>query len=288
MSDEPSWQHSLLGNEEDVRTLVEWQQQRYHQLQNLSLALLGVFFTILAVIATILTSVSSSPLISFPSTEAIRQLASKSLFGYAAVSSIIGLNFLLSIFLIGLSALFGVFGVYKLYNIIANPPLEPRFERLELFCSDQTEIDRLKEAGFHTVQEKLRFSFHRNKNLIRTTRHDFRMALIRLPAALIGGYSATLLHHHTVSLNLINVLEYDLIFLLPASAMSLVLSRVFRQSGNDDSGHDSIAQEISKEDGGRFPNEFIGPEKWVAMLNNLLVFLIFITVILELGWKYAN
>lgn len=278
----------VIGNKEDIRTLVEWQQQRYHQLQNISLALMSGFLTILAIIATILSPRYSSFLIPLPSPETIRQLSGEYIFGYAGMSAIIAFNYLIAIFMFALCAIFAFFGVYKLYNIVSNPPLEPKLVELALFEKGGIDADLFEDCGFSTVESNLRESFYKNKTIIEGSRRDFRMALIRLPTALIGGHFATQLYFHTTSLNLPNILFLDIILFLPASALTLNIGNVSSNLGNSGSTPSSIAQEISKKEGGRFPTELIGPEKWITVVNNVLEILILLTIILELGWKYTT
>lgn len=287
MPDEQSRKTTRLGNREDIRTLVEWQQQRYHQLQNISLALLSGFLTVLAIIATIIAPNYPSIITPIPTSEQIELAASSTIFGFASVSAIVALNYLLSVFLFVLAGIFGFFGVYKLYNIVSNPPLRPKLEELNVVGVDNSELEALEEAGFNTIQKELQISFHKNQSAIEAVRNDFKMALIRLPAALFGGYFAAQLYFYTASLDIPNILLYDLVLLLPASVLTLILSKVFLDSEAQDSTPTSIGREIFKREGGRFPNQFIGPERWVTAFNNLLSFLVLLTIILELGYKFV-
>ncbi|WP_276299795.1 hypothetical protein [Halorussus lipolyticus] len=279
--------NNIIGEKEDIRTLVEWQQQRYHQLKNSSLALLSGFLTLLAIIATIISPIDPDLILSFPTSKAIRQSASGFIFGFATVSAVIILNYLIAMFTFLLSSIFAVFGMYKLYNIVSNPPLEPNLSEENLFTSKTKRVETGGLSNYIPIEEKLRSSFYENQHLISSTRRDFKMALLRLPAALGVGHYATQIYFHTVSLNLADLLYYDTILLLPASISTLFLSKILSAEESQDSKPDSMVQEIIKDESGRFPNDFINAERWTAGINNLLTFLLLLTIILEMGWKYV-
>lgn len=286
MTDGQTDENLLIGDREDIRTLVEWQQQRYHQLQNISLALLSGFLTVLAIIATVLSPHYPSLLISLPSSEVVRQVAEESILGYAAISAVIAFNYLIAIFSFALAIVFAFFGTYKLYNIVSNPPLEPKLDERTIFEKGSISVGVFNSCGFSTVKRDLRESFHKNKNLIENSRRDFKMALIRLPISLMGGHLAAQLYYHTLSLNISNILLYDIILVFPTSVLTLGMKNFLSISGDADSKPNSIAQEITR-DNGRFPTELIKPERWIAEFNNMLGILIVITIIVDLAWKYA-
>lgn len=282
MSEEDNGADILIGKKKDVRTLVEWQQQRYHHLQNISLALLSGFLTVLAILATILSPSYKSIFRPPVGTAEVKAVATNSIFSYLSLSFITGLSYLLSFSIALLAISAGVIGCYKLYVIISNPPLQPELDRFDILELQTTNLNLLNETDIDTVQQRLRDSYHLNKEIIKNAKEDFRISLLRLPASLLAAHYAIQLYFHTTSLNIQSMILYDCLLILPASLSAPVIKRVFNSSKRK-STPTSIGQEILKGDGGRFPNKFIGPEKWFAKASNLIVSIIIITALVDLA-----
>lgn len=279
---------TLIGDTAEIKTLLEWQQQRFHHLQNVSLALLSGFLTVLAILVTILTP-DFHPFLSPPPTpKEIETFSTNSIFSYPGLSTIFGFGYILAGSLMGLSVTLGAIGIYKLYNIISSPPLRPNVVGRNVMNQERANEELLRELGVRTVQQELEESFHENQKIMKVARRDFKMALMRLPTALFIAHYAAQVQFHTTSLNPINALGYTLIIVLPTSILTMFTNKILPSTDEKDTTQASIGQEILDEDAGRFPDTFLRPERLFIVANNMLAITAVLGATLDLGAKFFH
>lgn len=104
---------------DDIRNIIEWQRERYHHVQSLSVGFITAFLAVITVIATGYSifhgDIPSAP---FENNRLINELANQ--MGYAPIfiQSVLILNYLVSFVMGAIAILFGLIAISSLVDIV--------------------------------------------------------------------------------------------------------------------------------------------------------------------------
>ncbi|NHN58317.1 MULTISPECIES: hypothetical protein [Halorussus] len=272
---------TLYGSYDDIRYLVNWQQNQHHHIKNLSLALLGGVLTLLAILVSIWVNTSKVISVPIPILVDVRAVARDSIFSWIGVSFFFAFNYLLCLSLICLAIVAILYSLYKWYDIAASPPLKPRLWKNDIVVLEDMSVLNHDQMDIPTFQNHLNVSVVSNQNIIRTSWRDFKMALIRVPASIVIGFTAIQILNELSTVDLWDLILFNASLVIPSSISAIVLNGLFSPS-EDEGGYTSLGQALLQEDGGRFPNQFTRLEKVFAVGTTIFLFTSVAILILDL------
>lgn len=273
---------------QDIRTLLQLQQQRLQHLQSLSQGLLTAGITIVAVIATVATA-TFNQLPRIPtSNEAISNAASS--FPIIHISPLIVrfsivLGLFLSITYLGFSVVMFFTGLWKLFDVSTYRSINPDVTSIEMIYP---EIPSLSNDTVGSVEFDLKLAQAVNVNRIVISKQyeRFLNGSLRVPVGLMVGFLAYLFYLYSANLQLLNLLMLSTVTVV----MSLINieSRLSSRIDILESQIPSLTDELllSDEDISRWKNvRFETPEKSmnyaVAILSFILLTIWLVAVVLE-------
>jgi len=175
--DDENQRQLLFADDAELQFLLEWQQQRYHHLQTLSLSLLGALATIFAILATLFSATGFLSLPSLPQGEWFGPVVRGSRFSviptailYTAgiLHLIVGVIFLI---IVARNA------IRKIFGVAFGPQLYPRLSDSIIISGEPSLLG--DNENMKQTHEEIYHAVNKNKRLLNQAQYDFRGSAIR-------------------------------------------------------------------------------------------------------------
>ena len=224
MTDEEFTTELLLGNSDDMREMLGWQQTRYQHLQTLSEGLLGSSLTILAVIATVYAAVGSP----FPAYVFPEEAKGPDFIGLLATQVIIGFSFF-QVLIIGFisTVMFGI-SVWKFLEIVLSRPLWPSSE-YQLNVSTRTPLRPQTTSKTTVLKSEYESLIQNNQEALEIIRKRFLYAGFRFPISIGLLFLTVELYLYTTQHRVLVLSALNCVFLVP-SVSGWVLRRTVKST----------------------------------------------------------
>lgn len=270
----------LIGDREDITSILDWQVRRYHHLQTLSR---GVFGTLIALIAVLLSAyvAFSGEVGKIPTNEAtMRGVANELPIGTIAVNLTLALNLFIFMGLLILATFSLSIAFIRLFDVFTTRHLPPKtiFDGEPILFPKEKQTAPTKIGVTKPASECFRQMIHENQTKLEHTYNQFLEGSVRILTFLAYIFSGTFIYYHSANLEMTMVLWYNVILVLPASFTTRFLGRFITnevsepKEDRDKSKEPNLVRELLRETGRLSEIEFHPIENWfVNRISNISI-----------------